>query len=275
MSNFAWFIPNYKADIVYPSFLALLPSILTCFFFIKLKSNLQKFAFKYFKNFSEKRSIKQCENVISYGEEKLSKHSKDLVIHTFIYFCGLILIETQPWSDDIISLIEIFPHQSFEIEQIIFYNIYFGYAFSQLFSLNDSNLKLSYLLHHVITAMILITGWAVNICGIGSLNAYKYKLTDALLSGARFAGSLGHKRTTMLMIFLYSISWVHIRLVWTFKLYYNLYWLHMPLADERSIFMYAFFVLHLLILAFQIYWSFPMGFGIIKMLEKKRIKDPY
>lgn len=142
-----WFIPYYKTDIIYPSLVTLLPSLLIAFFIAKLKQVLRNLSFKFFNSVStEKLTSKQIESSLqtpdsSYKAKELSEDCADLIIHTIFFSIGYILVERESWSDDLVPLMKIFPHQSLEPEQIIFHNIFLGYGIFELSRLNDPSLK--------------------------------------------------------------------------------------------------------------------------------------
>lgn len=274
----AWFVPEYKENVVYPTFFGLLPSVLISFLFVKLRTKLkEKFDYIRLKQLTNTIDENQNENSVKISVpekvKKFSDLSTEFTLNLIVYLTGFILIRHKPWFDDFTSLIKIFPHQTLEMEQIIFYNMYLGYCFSQLISLRDQKVKVIYIIHHTVTPITIIIAWMINGCCIGCMMAYSYKLTDLILSALRVLDNLRYFKVCLVGFIIYCLLWFHIRVIWTFNMLWELYWRHLPPLHERAKIHYLVCVLQNSIFIIQLYWTVQLMQIIEKTIRNRELKD--
>lgn len=280
MGKMAWFVPEYKENTVYPTFFGLLPSVLISFLFIKAREKLKvKFddiRSKQLTNNNNNNHNQDEKSVkISMLEKvrKFSELSTELTLNLIVSITGFILIRHKPWFNDFPSLIKIFPHQSLEMEQRIFYNMYLGYCFSQLISLRDQKFKVIYIIHHTVTPITIIIAWMINGCCIGSMMAYSYKLTDVILSALRVLDNLRYFKVCLVGFIIYCLLWFHIRVIWTFNMLWELYWARLLPLHERTKIHYLACVLQILIFIIQLYWTVQLIQIIERAIKNRELKD--
>ncbi|CAG9802894.1 unnamed protein product [Chironomus riparius] len=207
--------------------------------------------------------------------DKFGENCWRFLFHSFNFTFGLSILWNSSYIWNFIDLFRDYPRHSLDNGFWWYYNITQAFYISQtLLHFFETRRKdfWQMFIHHILSITLIMTSWIFNYILCFLVVNFFHDIADVFLEGAKTFKYANYKTLSTVFFILFPISWIITRLVIFSKYIYcgifetSALFKHFP-------FFYIIILMHLLLFALHILWTFVIIRATSNFLTHKKIGD--